>query len=87
MTIIFLTLTLSVYFKFTIFVSYFFNNFSKDNDSSKTYFELNLDPPECLKNVSLIASKNYYRGLILISIFCEMNFYFVIQPGIYNFYT
>jgi hypothetical protein len=40
-----------------------------------------MDLPECMKGISLIVSKTYYRGLILVSIYCDMSFYFIVQPG------
>lgn len=53
-----------------------------DDDSSSTYFELCLsDIPPCMQDVSLIASKTYSRGLIIISIYHEKVIYFVLQGG------
>ena len=34
-----------------------------------------------MDNVGLVASKTYTRGLIIISVYCEKVFYFVIQAG------
>ena len=52
-----------------------------DDNTAQTYFELILDRPDAMDKIALIASKNYYRGLIIISLFCEGNFYFILQPG------
>ncbi|KAJ1435887.1 hypothetical protein B484DRAFT_417010 [Ochromonadaceae sp. CCMP2298] len=52
-----------------------------DDDSASTYFELTLQPPPFMKKVSMIASKSYTRGLIIISVYSEGVIYFVIQPG------
>jgi hypothetical protein len=53
-----------------------------DADGAATYFELTLNNvPACMDNVGLVASKTYSRGLILISIYTEKVFYFVIQSG------
>lgn len=53
-----------------------------DDDKASSYFELSLgNVPEYMKNVSLIASKTYTRGLIVISIFFDGVIYFVIQGG------
>ena len=53
-----------------------------DAEGAETYFELTLnDLPGCMSNVGLVASKTYSRGLIIISIYCEKTFYFVIQSG------
>jgi hypothetical protein len=52
-----------------------------DDDNASTYFELNLDPPRCMKEVSLIASKTYSRGLIIIAIYCDATLYFILQAG------
>ena len=52
-----------------------------DDDKATTYFELALDAPSCMENVALVASKTYNRGLIIIGIYCESMFYFVILPG------
>ena len=53
-----------------------------DADGATTYFELtvNNDAPS-MDNVGLVASKTYSRGLIIISIYSERVFYFVIQSG------
>lgn len=62
-----------------------------DNDQAATYFELAVDVPPCMDGVAMVCCKSYYRGLILISIFSENNFYFVLQSGmvylLFNFYT
>lgn len=53
-----------------------------DADDAQTYFELNMsDVPSFMEKVGLVASKTYTRGLIIISIFTENVFYFVIQNG------
>jgi hypothetical protein len=53
-----------------------------EDDTSQTYFELTVnDVPSCMENVGLIASKTYTRGLIIISIYVEKVFYFVVQSG------
>lgn len=53
-----------------------------DDDSASTYFELALSNiPDCMKKISIIASKTYTRGLIIISVYFERTIYFVIQGG------
>lgn len=52
-----------------------------DDDNSSTYFELVTDPPQCMSNVAIMASKTYARGLIFISIYLEGTIYFVVQGG------
>lgn len=52
-----------------------------DDDKATTYFELALEPPKFMSKVSLIASKTYNRGLIVIGIYFEGMFYFVLLPG------
>ena len=53
-----------------------------NDDDANTYFELSLDSvPDCMKKMSLIASKTYTRGLILISIYFEKAIYFIVQSG------
>lgn len=52
-----------------------------DDDATSTYFELMVEPPAFMDKVAVIASKIYYRGLILISIFHEQSIYFIVQPG------
>lgn len=52
-----------------------------DDDKATTYFELTLEPPKFMSKVSLIASKTYNRGLIVIGIYFEGTFYFVLLPG------
>lgn len=52
-----------------------------DDDNASTYFELAMTPPPFMKKVSLIASKTYSRGLIIVSIYFEGVLYFVLQQG------
>mmetsp|Transcript_12180 Transcript_12180/g.18401 ORF Transcript_12180/g.18401 Transcript_12180/m.18401 type:complete len:666 (-) Transcript_12180:254-2251(-) len=52
-----------------------------DDDNASTYFELTMDPPPFMKKVSLVASKTYSRGLIIIAIYFEGVLYFVLQAG------
>jgi len=52
-----------------------------DDDNASTYFELNMDPPSYMKQVSLIASKTYSRGLIIIAIYFDSTLYFILQAG------
>lgn len=52
-----------------------------DDDHAATYFELALEPPAYMDRVSLIASKTYNRGLIIIGIYFDGLFYFVLLPG------
>ena len=52
-----------------------------DDDNASTYFELNMDPPSYMKQVSLIASKTYSRGLIIIAIYYDSTLYFILQAG------
>jgi hypothetical protein len=53
-----------------------------DADGATTYFELTMgDVPSYMDKVGLVASKTYSRGLIIISIYTEKVFYFVIQNG------
>ena len=53
-----------------------------DADGATTYFELSMsDVPHYMEKVGLVASKTYSRGLIIISIYTENVFYFVIQNG------
>mmetsp|Transcript_32439 Transcript_32439/g.30933 ORF Transcript_32439/g.30933 Transcript_32439/m.30933 type:complete len:747 (+) Transcript_32439:226-2466(+) len=53
-----------------------------DADGAATYFELSMsDVPSYMNDVGLVASKTYTRGLIIISIYSENIFYFVIQSG------
>ena len=53
-----------------------------DADGVSTYFELTMnDTPKYMEDVGLVASKTYTRGLIIISIYAEKTFYFVIQSG------
>jgi hypothetical protein len=50
-------------------------------DDSKTHFELQTNGYEDLREVEAIASKTYARGLILIVIYFEQNFYITINEG------
>ena len=43
--------------------------------NAKTYFELELSAPACMRSAALIASKTYTRGLIIVSIFFESALY------------
>jgi len=52
-----------------------------DDDTAATYFELVLEAPPIMDSVALIASKKYINGLIIISIYCERCFYFIVQSG------
>ena len=54
-----------------------------DEDDANTYFELALSEelPDYMKEISLVASKTYTRGLIIISIFAEGSLFFVVQSG------
>lgn len=53
-----------------------------DADGAATYFELTLNNvPASMDNVGLVASKTFSRGLIMISVYSEKVFYFVIQSG------
>ena len=55
-----------------------------DEDDANTYFELELSEeelPDCMKEISLIASKTYTRGLIIVSILAEGSLFFVVQSG------
>lgn len=52
-----------------------------DDDKATTYFELAMEAPKCMEKVSLIASKTYNRGLIVIGIYFDGLFYFVVLPG------
>uniref|UniRef100_A0A6U1P8Q3 Uncharacterized protein n=1 Tax=Fibrocapsa japonica TaxID=94617 RepID=A0A6U1P8Q3_9STRA len=54
-----------------------------NDDAASTYFELESALPRgaSLQDVSLIASKTYSRGLVLIGIYHENSFYFVLQAG------
>ena len=53
-----------------------------DADDASTYFELSMNNvPGYMDGVGLVASKTYTRGLIIISIYSEKIFYFVIQSG------
>jgi len=53
-----------------------------NDDTANTYFELTIgDLPHYMDDVSLIASKTYTRGLIIIAIYFERTIYFLIQDG------
>lgn len=53
-----------------------------DDDASSTYFELELQSaPTCMNGISIIASKTYTSGLIIISIYCGQSIYFMLQSG------
>lgn len=52
-----------------------------DDDTVSTFFELMVERPEFMDKVAIIASKIYYQGLILISIYHEKSIYFIVQPG------
>ena len=53
-----------------------------DDDNASTYFELALSSvPEYMSKVSLIASKTYTRGLIIIAVYSDGAIYFILQPG------
>ena len=45
------------------------------------YFELSFERANSMSKVAMICSKTYYRGLILISIYCNKSLYFVVQNG------
>ena len=53
-----------------------------DDDSSATYFELSVgNVPSYMEPIGLVASKTYTRGLIIVSVYCDGTFYFVVQSG------
>jgi hypothetical protein len=53
-----------------------------DDDASSTYFELELQSiPSCMNEISIIASKTYTAGLIIISIYYGQSIYFMLQSG------
>lgn len=53
-----------------------------DDDSSSTYFELSLShTPLYLQDVGIMASKTYINSLIVIAIYFEESFYFIVQNG------
>jgi hypothetical protein len=53
-----------------------------DQDSESTYFELTIgNLPTYMKNIELIASKTYARGLILISIYYDRCIYCLVNAG------
>jgi len=56
----------------------------EDDMDAATYFELEtlpLDVPPCMSDIAIMASKMYVRGLIIITIFSNNTFYFVVQSG------
>lgn len=53
-----------------------------ENEELSTYFELTLhEIPDYMRGVSMIASKTYTKGLIVITIYCNGVFYFIIDDG------
>ena len=53
-----------------------------DDDGSMTYFEMELsNVPNYMDVISLMASKTYTRGLIIISVYAEQHLYFAVQSG------
>jgi len=53
-----------------------------DDDGSATFFEIELSNiPNYMDAVSLMASKTYTRGLIIICVYSEQRLYFVVQSG------
>jgi len=40
-----------------------------------------LESTPALDSIALIASKKYINGLVIISIYCERCFYFIVQSG------
>ena len=53
-----------------------------DDDNSSTFFEMDLENiPSYMDCVSLMASKTYTRGLIIISVYSDKRLYFVVQSG------
>ena len=52
-----------------------------EDSAAATYFELSLDQTAAMEGISMMCSKNYYRGLILITIYCAGCFYFIVQSG------
>lgn len=53
-----------------------------DDDNSSTYFELTVgELPEFMNDVSIVASKTYTRGLIILSIYFDRSIYCLIQGG------
>lgn len=52
-----------------------------EDESATTYFELTLEPHPCMRNVAMMASKTYNRGLIIISIYIDSTLYFIMQNG------
>jgi hypothetical protein len=53
-----------------------------DDDSAATYFELSIgELPPYMEAVSIMASKTYARGLVIISIYHDRSIYCLIQDG------
>jgi hypothetical protein len=53
-----------------------------DDDRAPTYFELTINTlPDYMSQVTLIASKTYTRGLVIISIYYDRCIYFLLQSG------
>ena len=52
-----------------------------EEDSRNTFFEMKVDPPSYMDNISLVCSKTYARGLIFIAVYCEGSFYFTVSDG------
>lgn len=53
-----------------------------DDDGSATFFEMELSNiPGYMDAISLMASKTYTRGLIIICVYSEQRLYFVVQSG------
>lgn len=53
-----------------------------DDDRAPTYFEMTLSHvPDYMDKVTLIASKTYTRGLIIISIYYDRTIYFLLSAG------
>ena len=56
----------------------------EDDDNAAAYFELEVDPqtaPKSMSAVAIMAAKTYIRGLIVISIYSQGTFYFILQSG------
>ena len=53
-----------------------------NEDDASTYFELTLgNVPEYMESMSMVASKTYTRGLIIISVYFDYTIYFLVQSG------
>lgn len=52
-----------------------------DSDSTATYFELVVEPPACMSDVAIMASKTYAMGLIVVSIYLDGVVYFIVSGG------